>query len=143
MAHTVLGGSVFVGKHLVDGLIGAGVDVAVLNRGRTASSIPDGVERLVADRTDAEDGRGAGRMGVGRGLRRVRLRDGGGESDIDGLLDLLDGSVGAYVYTSSMMAYDESWVGRFPWTEDKPSNRRVVAAMAGSRRSSRWQSGPT
>ena len=45
-----------------------------------------------------------------------------GGSDIDGLLDLLDGHVGAYVYTSSIMAYDQSWVGVFPWTEDQPTN---------------------
>ena len=119
----VLGGSVFVGKHLVDGLIGRGADVAVLNRGRTASSIPDGVERLVADRTDAEQ---MGAVLAGREWDAVFDVSGfvmaAGGSDIDGLLDLLDGSVGAYVYTSSIMAYDQSWVGRFPWTEDQPSN---------------------
>jgi nucleoside-diphosphate-sugar epimerase len=45
-----------------------------------------------------------------------------GGSDMEGLLDLLDGHVGSYVYTSSVMAYDQSWIGVFPWVEDQPTN---------------------
>ena len=45
-----------------------------------------------------------------------------GGSDIEGLLDLLDGHVGHYVYVSSIMAYDQSLAGIFPWTEDLPTN---------------------
>ena len=52
MKTLVLGGSVFVGKHTVEALLAEGHDVAVLNRGRTPSDLPDDVERLVADRTD-------------------------------------------------------------------------------------------
>ena len=48
----VPGGSVFVGKHLVDQLVEAGHEVAVLNRGVTPTELPKGVTRLVADRTD-------------------------------------------------------------------------------------------
>jgi nucleoside-diphosphate-sugar epimerase len=54
-----------------------------------------------------------------------------GGSDIDALLDLLDGRAGAFVYTSSIMAYDQSWVGRFPWTEDQPSNPDGPATYGG------------
>ena len=50
----VLGGSVFVGKHLVDGLLARGADVAVLNRGTTPSDLPADVERLIADRTEPD-----------------------------------------------------------------------------------------
>ncbi len=45
-----------------------------------------------------------------------------GGSDVEGLLDLLDGRTGSYVYVSSIMAYDQSWVGVIPWTEDQPTN---------------------
>ena len=119
----VLGGSVFVGKHLVDQLVEAGHEVAVLNRGVTPTELPKGVTQLVADRTDLGQLRAAM---AGRDWDAVFDVSGfvmaAGGSDIDGLLDLLDGHVGSYVYTSSIMAYDQSRVGVFPWTEDLPTN---------------------
>jgi nucleoside-diphosphate-sugar epimerase len=121
--HLVLGGSVFVGKHLVDRLVERGAQVAVLNRGVTPSALPAGVEHIAADRTDADLMRTAL---AGRDWDTVFDVSGfvmaAGGSDIDGLLGLLDGRVGSYVYTSSIMAYDQSWVGVFPWTESQPTN---------------------
>jgi nucleoside-diphosphate-sugar epimerase len=128
----VLGGSVFVGKHLVDGLARRGADVTVLNRGKTPSSLPDHVERLVADRTDLDQMRK-----VLAGFEWDAVYDvsgfvmAAGGSDIDGLLDLLDGNVGAYVYTSSIMAYDQAWGGVFPWTEDQPTNGEGATSYGG------------
>ncbi|HZB42982.1 MAG TPA: NAD-dependent epimerase/dehydratase family protein [Ilumatobacter sp.] len=128
----VLGGSVFVGKHLVERLLAHDVHVAVLNRGRTPSELPRHVERIIADRTDANQMRGAL---DGRHWDAVYDVSGfvmaAGGSDIDGLLDLLDGRVGAYVYTSSILAYDQSWVGVFPWTEQQPTNRDGPASYGG------------
>jgi nucleoside-diphosphate-sugar epimerase len=128
----VLGGSVFVGKHLVEHLLGHDVHVAVLNRGRTPSALPPDVERLVADRTDAEQMRAAL---DGRDWDAVYDVSGfvmaAGGSDLGGLLDLLDGRAGAYVYTSSIMAYDQSWVGVFPWTEDQPTNPEGATSYGG------------
>jgi nucleoside-diphosphate-sugar epimerase len=128
----VLGGSVFVGKHLVDSLVVQGAHVAVLNRGTTASDLPDGVEHLVADRTDAEQMRAAL---AGRDWDAVFDVSGfvmaAGGSDIDGLLDLLDGHAGRYVFTSSIMAYDQSWGGVFPWTEGQPTNPDGPASYGG------------
>ena len=123
MKTLVLGGSVFVGKHTVEALLAAGHEVAVLNRGRTPSELPDDVERLVADRTDtgqlrsALDGRDWDAVFDVSGFVMAA-----GGSDIEGLLDLLDGHVGHYVYVSSIMAYDQSLAGIFPWTEDLPTN---------------------
>ncbi len=123
MKALVLGGSVFVGRHIVDALLAAGHEVAVLNRGRTPTDLSDAVERLVADRTDLAQMRS---VLDGRDWDGVFDVSGfvmaAGGSDIDGLLDLLDGHVGHYVYVSSVMAYDQALVGSFPWTEDQPTN---------------------
>ena len=128
----VLGGSVFVGKHTVEALHAAGHDVAVLNRGRTPSDLPDDVERLVADRTDIAQMRYAL---AGREWDAVFDVSGfvmaAGGSDIEGLLDLLDGRVGHYVYVSSIMAYDQSLAGIFPWTEGMPTNPEGPASYGG------------
>jgi nucleoside-diphosphate-sugar epimerase len=128
----VLGGSVFVGKHLVEQLLAAGTQVAVLNRGKTPTTLSPDVERLTADRTDNEQMRAAL---AGRDWDAVYDVSGfvmaAGGSDIEGLLDLLDGHAGAYVYTSSIMAYDQSWVGVFPWTEDQPTNPDGPASYGG------------
>jgi nucleoside-diphosphate-sugar epimerase len=119
----VLGGSVFVGKHTVEALLTGGHDVAVLNRGRTPTDLPDSVERLVADRTDLDQLRG---VLEGRDWDAIFDVSGfvmaAGGSDIKGLLDLVDGHVGHYVYVSSIMAFDQSLAGIFPWTEDLPAN---------------------
>ncbi len=132
MRALVLGGSVFVGKHTVEALLRDGHEVAVLNRGQTPTDLSDDVERLVADRTDIE---GMGVVLSGRDWDAVFDVSGfvmaAGGSDIEGLLDLLDGHVGHYVYVSSVMAYDQSLVGIFPWTEDLPTNPEGPTSYGG------------
>ena len=131
MKALVLGGSVFVGRRLVEALVAGGHDVSVLNRGRTATDLPAGVRRLVADRTDS----GSMRAALG-GTTWDAVYDvsgfvmAAGGSDIEGLLDLLEGSVGHYVYVSSIMAYDQSLVGIVPWTEDLPTEAASPTASA-------------
>ena len=123
MRALVLGGSVFVGRRLVRALTHDGHEVTVLNRGRTAVDLPPGVVHLVADRTDAGSMRAAL---AGTSWDAVYDVSGfvmaAGGSDISSLLDLMDGNVGRYVYVSSIMAYDQSLVGVFPWTEDMPTD---------------------
>lgn len=122
MRALVLGGSVFVGRRLVEALVAGGHDTAVLNRGRTAVDLPDGVERLVADRTDRESMRSAldgTEWDVVYDVSGFVMAAGG--SDIPALLDLLDGRVGHHVFVSSIMAYDQTLVGVVPWTEDMPT----------------------
>jgi nucleoside-diphosphate-sugar epimerase len=116
MKALVLGGSQFVGLHTVRELVARGYDVTVLNRGKTKTQLPPGVERLVADRADGESMRAA-----------LQGKDWDAAFDVSGflmaamggsmsaLVDLLDGHVGAYVYTSSIMVYAPS--GVFPWRE--------------------------
>lgn len=128
----VLGGSVFVGKHVVAALCAAGAAVTVLNRGKTPTDLGADVERLVADRSDKAQMRAAL---AGRDWDHVYDVSGfvmaAGGSDIDDLLGLLDGHVGRYVYTSSIMAYDQSFVGVFPWTEDQPTNTDGASGYGG------------
>ena len=128
MRALVLGGSVFVGRRLVEALTRSGAEVTVLNRGRTPSELPEGVARLTADRTDPASMRAAlehTRWDAVYDVSGFVMAAGG--SDIESLLDLVDGRVGAYVYISSIMAYDQSMVGPpteppTPWTEDLPTN---------------------
>lgn len=118
----ILGGSVFVGRRLVERLVADGADVTVLNRGRTGTDLPQTVNHLVADRTDP-----AAMRAVLHGATWDAVFDvsgfvmAAGGSDIDGLLDLLDGNVGRYVFVSSVMAYEPSLAGLAPWTEDMPT----------------------
>ena len=53
MRALVVGGSRFIGLHLVRTLSKEGHSVTVLNRGQTEVTFPGGVERLYADRNDS------------------------------------------------------------------------------------------
>ena len=105
---------------------------AVLNRGKTPSELPAEVERLVADRTDLDQMHA---VLAGRDWDAVFDVSGfvmaAGGSDVEGLVDLLSGHVGRYVFVSSIMAYDQTMVGHFPWTEDMPTNPDGVGAYGG------------
>ncbi len=123
MRSLVLGGSVFVGRRLVDKLWREGGDVTVLNRGRTPSDLPPGVTRLAADRTDLTS------MGEAVGSREwdavfdvSGFVMAAGGADIEGLLDLFTDRCGRYLYVSSIMAYDQSLLGVMPWSEEMASN---------------------
>jgi len=50
---------------------------------------------------------------------------------VEALLDLLDGRVGHYVYVSSIMAYDQTMAGIFPWTEELPTDPAGPATYGG------------
>ncbi|MFM8563359.1 MAG: NAD-dependent epimerase/dehydratase family protein [Acidimicrobiia bacterium] len=132
MRALVLGGSVFVGRRLVERLVTEGHQVAVLNRGVTPTALPAGVEHLVADRTDME---AMSRVLAGREWDAIFDVSGfvmvAGGGDIAGLLDLVDGSVGHYVYVSSIMAYDQSQLGVFPWHEELDTDRSGPRSYGG------------
>jgi nucleoside-diphosphate-sugar epimerase len=98
----VLGGTRNLGTFLVPRLLEAGHRVAVLNRGRTADTLPRSVERLRADRSD-----------------RVQLEAALGRRRFDAVIDLtlytgadarltlevLDGRADHYVFISSGQVY--------------------------------------
>jgi nucleoside-diphosphate-sugar epimerase len=132
MRALVLGGSVFVGRRLVETLVAGEHEVTVLNRGRTPADLPPSVTRLTADRTDAASMRDALAATTWDAIFDVSgfvMAAGGG--DIKLLLDLVEGTVGHYVYVSSIMAYDQSLVGVVPWTEDMPTNPTGASTYGG------------
>ena len=130
MRSLVLGGSTFVGRRLVLELAGQGHEVSVLNRGRTPSALPPGVGRFTADRTDAGSMRSALEGTEWDAIFDVSgfVMVAGGSSIAD-LLELFDGRTAAYVFVSSVMAYQPSPL--MPWTEDQPTSTEPTTSYGG------------
>jgi nucleoside-diphosphate-sugar epimerase len=130
MRSLVLGGSTFVGRRLVYLLAGHGCEVSVLNRGRTPSALPPGVRQYVADRTDTDSVRSAL-----AGTEWDAIFDvsgfvmAAGGSPIADLLKVFDGRTAAYIFVSSIMAYQPSPL--MPWTEDQPTSADPVTSYGG------------
>ena len=97
----VLGGTKFVGRAVVEAALGRGDDVTLFNRGRTNPELFPEVEKLHGDR----DG----------GLEPLRGRSWDSAIDPSGYVprvvrasaELLHGSVGHYVFVSSISAYGD------------------------------------
>jgi len=125
----VLGGTAFIGRHLVEHLLAAGHDVAMLNRG--ASPAPDGVEQLRADRKDS-----AAMARALRGRHWDAVYDVSASvqvaslEDIAALIDMLDGHCGIYEFISSIAAYRMGH-GAMPWTEELPTTRSRATKYGG------------
>ena len=126
----VLGGGTFVGRRMVDLLIREGHQATVLNRGKTTGELPPGVERLVGDRTSTESMRVAldgTQWDAVIDVSGFVMAAGGGE--FEELLAMLDGSVGAYVFVSSIMAYEPT--GVMPWSETNPQTGDPITTYGG------------
>ena len=52
----ILGGTQFIGRHVVEAMLAGGHSVSILNRGRTPDQLPAGVERLRGDRDEGTPG---------------------------------------------------------------------------------------
>jgi len=130
MRSLVFGGSTFVGRRLVQQLVDHGHETSVLNRGRTPSALPDGVGRFTADRTDIGSVRSAL---AGTEWDAIFDVSGfvmvAGGSPVAELLELLDGRTAAYVFVSSIMAYQPSPL--MPWTEDQPARADPTSTYGG------------
>ena len=60
----ILGGTVFLGRHLIDAALRRGHEVTIFNRGRREAEIPAGVERLKGDRDGGLEALGGRRWDV-------------------------------------------------------------------------------
>ena len=95
----ILGGTVFVGRHLVAAALERGDEVTLFNRGRTATDLFPSVERLHGDR-DGDLGALAGRewdlvVDTSGYVPRV----------VRQTAELLAGAVGRYCFVSSLSVY--------------------------------------
>ena len=112
----ILGGTRFIGLHIVEALLSAGHRVSVFARGTSPDPLPSSVERLRGDRNDGA-----------AGLRTLEGRSWDACVDVSGYLpkqvrpsvELLNDRVGQYVFISSASAY-QTPPSRLPVVESTP-----------------------
>ena len=115
----VLGGSRQIGLDLVRLLHSQGHTVTVLNRGQTQVSLPIDVSKIVADRSFADQVT----TGLdGSAYDTVFDISGYKPSEVEPILNVLDGNVGHYVFCSSVAVYSPE-IKTMPILEDSPLNR--------------------
>jgi len=114
----VIGGSQFNGFSLVRELVRAGHEVTVFNRGRTESVFPDGVRRLIGDRTDTATMREV--LGS-EDFDCVHDMCAYHPADVEAMTELFAGRTGHYVFISSIAIYAHSKV--LPIAESFPVDR--------------------
>jgi 2'-hydroxyisoflavone reductase len=108
----VLGGTLFLGRHVVEAALARGHEVTIFNRGRTNPGLFPGVECLVGDRD--------GDLSALRGREWDAVVDPSGYVPrvVQQSVDLLAEAVGQYVFVSSISAYRD--LAREGITEDYP-----------------------
>jgi nucleoside-diphosphate-sugar epimerase len=114
----VMGGTQFNGLALVRELVRTGHDVTILNRGKSAGTVPRSVRRLVADRTDLESMRAALGNEEWDCVQDVTAYR---PEDVAFMIERLRGRVGHYVFVSSTVIYAASDL--LPIHEDAPVDR--------------------
>ena len=113
-----LGGTGFLGPHTVRYALERGHDVTLFNRGRTNSDLFPELETIVGDR-DPE---------IGAGLSGLKGREWDAVIDTSGYVpritgasaSLLAGSVGQYLFVSTICQYDNWAEGGTGGTEERP-----------------------
>jgi nucleoside-diphosphate-sugar epimerase len=111
----VIGGTRFVGLRLVRMLVAAGHHVTVLNRGKRTAKLPDGVERLYADRRDAGQVHAALK---GRWYDLVCDITGYQVANLEPVVEALAGQVGHYIFQSTGAVYAPAEI--LPTPENAP-----------------------
>ena len=123
MRALVLGGSQFIGLHLVRLLCSEGHSVTVLNRAQTPVGLPEGVERLRADRNDDSQVRVA--LGD-QSFDAAFDISGYTPAQLEPVVEALNGGVGRYIFCSSTAVYAPSDIA--PILEDFPLHRGSEAS---------------
>lgn len=113
MKWLILGGTVFLGRHLVDAALAAGDDVTIFHRGRRPLDAHPEVERLVGDR-DAD-------LSALQGRRFDAVIDCSGytPTQVSASARALRGTGAAYVFVSTISVLASFPPGR-PYDEDAP-----------------------
>lgn len=111
----VLGGTQFVGRHIVEALLAGGHRATVFTRGRTPDELPDTVERLKGDRDEGAAGLSAL---VGRRWDACVDVSGYTPRQVRASAQALRGRVGRYVFVSTVSVYADP--SRHPVREDDP-----------------------
>jgi len=109
----VLGGTVFLGRHLVAAALARGHDVTLLNRGRHGAGLYPQVERLVGDRDGSMDAL------RGRAFDAVVDCSGYTPAQVERALAALDAGHPHVVFVSSISAYAGFEPGKV-YDEDAP-----------------------
>lgn len=99
MRMLVLGGTKFVGRHVVEAALARGHEVSIFNRGRTAPGLFPGTEGLKGDRDGDLSALG------GRRWEAVVDTSGYVPRLVRATAELLSGAVGRYVFVSSISVY--------------------------------------
>ena len=121
----VIGGTNFIGPHLVRQLVDQSHEVAVFHRGRTRADLPDSVQDLVGDRHRLADHRDAfRRLGPEVVVDMIAYT----EDDAQGLVDTFRGVARRIVVLSSGDVYGAYW--RFIGTESGPIEPTPLAEDA-------------
>lgn len=107
-----LGGTGFLGPHMVQRALDKGYQVTLLTRGRAGRDLFPNVEKLIGDR--------AGDMSALRGKTWDVVIDNSGyvPAHVRASAEMLKGSVGHYIYTSTIDAYRDFHTADF--NEDYP-----------------------
>lgn len=116
----VLGGTGFIGPHMVRRALERGHQITLFNRGRSNTHLFPQVEKLVGDRNGQLDAL------VGREWDAVIDNSGYYPSHVRQSAELLAGSVNHYLYTSTIDAYRDFRVDGI--TESYPLGRRPEGA---------------
>ena len=114
----VMGGTQFNGLALVHELVRSGHDVKIINRGQTEASLPDGIPRLKADRSDPDQIRD-----VLSGLEFDVVQDMTAyhPEDVALIVEILSGKIEHYIFASSTVIYEATDI--LPITEKHPKER--------------------
>ena len=123
MDSLILGGTQFVGLHLVEYLIKQGHKVTILNRGLSEAKLPAEVKRLSADRDDRNQVEKALK---GKAFDVVYDISGYTPNVVEDVINILNGQIGHYVFCSSTSVYAPSEIR--PILEDSALDRRPDAS---------------
>jgi len=99
----VLGGTSFVGRHIVDSALAAGHDVTIFNRGKTNPDLFPGVERLAGDRDTGDYAALAG-----RGWDACIDVNAYFPHQVRAVAEVVGESVGHYTFISTVSVYQPS-----------------------------------